>query len=164
MMWLSMFVIFVMFAAFGSYIIIKQAEGNWLKFDVPIQFTQSTVILLVSSITMTLGSLFTKKANKLLATIFIFSTLILGIIFTYLQWEGWTELVDDNPVLAKLEPDVEALLVNRLAQTREYYRVPIDECYKLVGLIRGKWRGLTGGTEIWKEIGRFFTGLKERAS
>jgi hypothetical protein len=81
-----------------------------------------------------------------------------------LSLEGWTQLVDENPVLAKLEQDVEALLVNRLAQTREYYRVPIDECYKLVGLIRGKWRGLTGGTEIWEEIGRFFTTLKERAS
>ena len=80
-----------------------------------------------------------------------------------LSLEGWTEFVNENPVLAILEPDVEALLVNRLAQTREYYRVPIDECYKLVGLIRGKWRGLTGGTEIWEEIGRFFTSLKERS-
>src|SRR5687768_7419003 len=96
MMWLSMFVIFVMFAAFGSYIIIKQAEGNWAKFDVPIQFTQSTVVLLISSITMTLGSLYTKKANKLLSTIFIFSTLILGIIFTYLQWDGWKALIKND--------------------------------------------------------------------
>jgi hypothetical protein len=80
-----------------------------------------------------------------------------------LSLEGWTEFVNENPGLANLEPDVEALLVNRLAQTREYFRVPIDECYKLVGLIRGKWRGLTGGTEIWEEIGRFFASLKERS-
>jgi hypothetical protein len=32
-----------------------------------------------------------------------------------------------------------------------------------VGLIRMHWRGLSGGTEVWKEIHRFFTSLKERS-
>ena len=31
------------------------------------------------------------------------------------------------------------------------------------GLIRTHWRGLSGGTEVWEEIGRFFAGLKERS-
>jgi hypothetical protein len=60
------------------------------------------------------------------------------------------------------------LLVNRVGHVRgaspaEYYLVPIDECYKLVGLIRRHWRGLSGGTEVWREIGAFFNGLKTRA-
>ena len=38
------------------------------------------------------------------------------------------------------------------ARTAQYYIVPIDECYRLVGLIRMHWRGLSGGTEVWKEI------------
>ena len=49
-------------------------------------------------------------------------------------------------MLAELEPDVEALLVNRMKGERAYYRAPIDECFKLVGLIRMHWRGLSGGT------------------
>jgi hypothetical protein len=53
--------------------------------------------------------------------------------------------------------------VNRVAGARDYYRVGIDECYKLVGLIRLHWRGLSGGTAVWGEIGRFFTSLKERS-
>jgi hypothetical protein len=66
-----------------------------------------------------------------------------------------------------MESDVEALLVNRVAHARgsaqaEYYLVPIDECYKLVGIIRTHWRGLSGGTEVWQELGRFFTGLRNR--
>lgn len=93
MMWLAMFAIFVMFGGFSSFFIVSHANRSWQEFDVPGAFTTSTYILLVSSITMTLGTLFTKKANRLLATLFIFSTLILGIIFTYLQWEGWKELV-----------------------------------------------------------------------
>jgi hypothetical protein len=85
-----------------------------------------------------------------------------GAIESLLTLETWHELEEDNPILRELEPDAEALLVNRVGQAREYFRVPIDECYKLVGLIRSKWRGLSGGTEVWEEIGRFFAGLKVR--
>ena len=41
--------------------------------------------------------------------------------------------------------------------------LPIDECYKLVGIIRMHWKGLSGGTEVWKELGEFFTSLKARS-
>jgi hypothetical protein len=75
----------------------------------------------------------------------------------------WEEIVRGNPVLNDIEPDVEALLVNRVGNTREHYLVPIDECYKLVGLIRIHWKGLSGGTQVWKEIGEFFAGMKERS-
>jgi hypothetical protein len=77
--------------------------------------------------------------------------------------DAWQELVKDNPVLREFEPEVEALLVNRVAQAREYYRVPIDQCFKLVGLVRTHWRGLSGGTEVWREIGEFFQSLREKA-
>ena len=59
-----------------------------------------------------------------------------------------------------LEPDVEALLVNRLGAARGVFPVPIDECYGLVGLIRTRWRGLSGGTEVWRGIGEFFEDLQ----
>lgn len=78
--------------------------------------------------------------------------------------DTWDEITQENPILKEMEPDTEALLVNRVGSTREHYLVPIDECYKLVGLIRAHWRGLSGGAEVWKEIERFFAGLKERSS
>jgi hypothetical protein len=87
-----------------------------------------------------------------------------GATESLLPLEAWQALVADNPSLATLEPDVEALLVNRVGDARDHYRVGIDECYKLVGLIRAHWRGLSGGAEVWNEIGRFFATLKERAS
>ena len=79
-----------------------------------------------------------------------------------LDLESWQDIVRDNAVLQKMNSDVEALLVNRVGQSREYFLVPIDECYKLVGLIRANWRGLSGGTEVWREIAGFFNELKER--
>lgn len=80
-----------------------------------------------------------------------------------LTLEAWQEVVKDNPVLREMQPDVEALLVNRIGGAQEYYLAPIDKCYELVGLIRANWRGLSGGHEVWKEIAQFFNGLQARA-
>jgi hypothetical protein len=91
-----------------------------------------------------------------------------GATESLLALESWNDIVARNPALDKMEPDVEALLVNRLGYSRgysarKYYLLPIDECYKLVGLIRAHWKGLSGGTEVWQQIGEFFKNVKERA-
>ncbi len=90
-----------------------------------------------------------------------------GAIESQVPGELWQEIVDANPALREMQPDVEALLVNRLGAARgfpapEYYVLPVDECYKLVWLVRSQWRGLSGGTEVWEELSRFFAGLQER--
>jgi hypothetical protein len=74
---------------------------------------------------------------------------------------GATEsLLDvDDRVLEELEPDVEAVLVNRARGARQHFLVPIEDAYRLVGLIRIHWRGLSGGTQVWDEIERFFAEL-----
>jgi len=87
----------------------------------------------------------------------------MGPTESQLRLEAWRELEEANPVLGTLEPDVEALLVNRARGAREYLVVPIDDCYALVGLIRTGWRGLTGGKEVWERIGSFFDDLNRRA-
>jgi hypothetical protein len=86
-----------------------------------------------------------------------------GATESQLGLDTWRELVAANPILEKLQPDVEALLVNRVAAARDHYIVPIDECYRLVGMVRAGWRGVSGGTEVWRSIAEFFTELKRRA-
>jgi hypothetical protein len=87
-----------------------------------------------------------------------------GAMESLLSLESWGKLVGNNPVLHGLEPDVEALLLNRVRDRHEYYIVPLDACYRLVGLIRLRWRGLSGGEEVWSEIARFFAEMGRRAS
>jgi Family of unknown function (DUF5947) len=77
--------------------------------------------------------------------------------------DAWEAIIRANPDLAAMEPDVEALLVNRVRGAHDYYRVPIDECYRLVGLVRLYWQGLSGGAEVWEEIGTFFADLTRRS-
>src|SRR5262249_28192005 len=86
-----------------------------------------------------------------------------GATESALPLEAWDELVAENPGLANLEPDVEALLVNRVGAARDYFRVGIDQCYRLAGIIRTRWSGFSGGTAVWDEIGRFFEELKRRS-
>ncbi|HXW91563.1 MAG TPA: DUF5947 family protein [Terriglobales bacterium] len=90
-----------------------------------------------------------------------------GATESLLALETWDEIVRENPGLGHMDSDVEALLVNRVGYARgatpaEYYLLPIDECYKLVGIIRMHWRGLSGGSKVWQELGHFFTGLQSR--
>jgi hypothetical protein len=91
-----------------------------------------------------------------------------GSTESQLALDTWSDMLAENPVLTEMAADVEALLVNRLGPSRgyrtaEYYLLPIDECYKLVWLIRSHWRGLSGGAEVWNELERFFADLKARS-
>jgi hypothetical protein len=83
-----------------------------------------------------------------------------GATESLLSLDAWGQLAASNPALADLEPDIEALLVNRLDGAREYYRVPIDCCFALVGLIRTRWGGLSGGADAWQAIRDFFAQLR----
>jgi hypothetical protein len=75
----------------------------------------------------------------------------------------WATLVNRQPKLNELEADVEALLVNRARGARDHFIVPIDTCFSLVGLIRMRWRGLSGGSDVWTAIGQFFDALRARS-
>jgi len=77
--------------------------------------------------------------------------------------EAWQRVTSAVPVLATLEPDVEALLVNGVRAADEQWLVPIDECYRLVAVVRRGWKGLSGGSDVWTEIAAFFTELAGRA-
>ena len=85
-----------------------------------------------------------------------------GSIASDVSDEAWEELCEANSILNEFAPDVEGLLVNRVRGARDYFRAPIDTCYELVGLVRARWRGVSGGSELWTEIDRFFVRLKER--
>lgn len=103
---------------------------------------------------------------------FVFNSNRNGIIAYYpaaagateskLKMEPWKKLLELNPVLSKMAPDLEALLVNRLETPGRYYIVPIDSCYKLIGIIKSNWRGISGGVEVNHAISKFFTELKNK--
>ena len=86
-----------------------------------------------------------------------------GALEYLLSAEYWKALEEANPALAHIKPEVEALLVNRVDEARDYFVAPIDRCYELAEAIRQRWRGLSGGELVGREISRFFSRLREQA-
>jgi hypothetical protein len=87
----------------------------------------------------------------------------MGATESLLGLEPWEQIESANPVLGLMEHDVEALLVNRARGARQHWIVSIEDCYGLVGLIRTRWKGLSGGKEVWEEIAGFFEELERRS-
>jgi Family of unknown function (DUF5947) len=88
----------------------------------------------------------------------------LGATESLLDLDAWDEFAAQNPVLAKLEPDVEALFVDRTRGKREHWILPVDRCYELVGIVRTHWRGFGGGDEVWRKLDEFFEERRRRAT
>jgi hypothetical protein len=86
-----------------------------------------------------------------------------GATESLLSLEAWAEVEAANPVIATLEPDVEAALLRAVSSDYECYIVPIDACYELVGHLRRLWRGFDGGQEAHEAVDAFFAGLRGRA-
>jgi hypothetical protein len=70
--------------------------------------------------------------------------------------------VATKPVLDQIAPDVEAVLLRRHAGIFSAHLVPIDICYELVGVVRGSWKGLGGGPEVWQQMAAYFDDLDRR--
>ena len=99
LLWLGIVSIIMMFAAFTSAYLVRRAEGNWLEFGVPLIFTYSTIVLLLSSISMHYAYWAAKKDFFAQLRIAISVTFVLGIIFLVMQFLGWKELVKNNVFL-----------------------------------------------------------------
>ena len=68
----------------------------------------------------------------------------------------WSKIVEAHPALAKIEPHVQALLVDRIDGAREHWIVGVDRCFALTARLREKWSGMMGGDDVRQERKRFF--------
>jgi hypothetical protein len=74
----------------------------------------------------------------------------------------WEAVVRRCPELGAMAAGTQALLLNTARGRAEHWLVPIDDCYRLVAVIRQEWRGLSGGSTVWPAVDRFFEELHER--
>ncbi len=91
-LWAGMASITMMFGAFTSAYIVKQAAGNWLEFAMPASFYISSILIIISSITLHVSFLSFKSGNQSRYKFMLITTLLLGAAFVVFQYLGWTEL------------------------------------------------------------------------
>lgn len=85
-----------------------------------------------------------------------------GIVESLVSMDVCAQRFAAHPLLASMQPEVEALLVNRVGANRDYFLIPVDACFRLAGLIRQNWRGLGGGPSVWAAVAGFFDELQQR--
>lgn len=95
-MWLFMMSIVMLFAAFTSAYVVKQSDGVWLDFDLPPMFVYTSIIVVLSSITMHLAVIASKRNNIKLIKAALGLTFILGSAFIIGQYMAWGQLVDQG--------------------------------------------------------------------
>ncbi len=95
-LWLFMASVLMLFASWTSAYIVRQAEGNWLFFDLPTTFYYSTLIIVLSSVTMQLGYFAAKRDLTDRVRTLVLATAVMGVVFLVLQVWGWSQLVSNS--------------------------------------------------------------------
>ncbi|WP_420571799.1 cytochrome c oxidase subunit 3 [Kordia sp.] len=95
MLLFAMISMFMMFAGLTSAYIVSQERPDWLDtFEMPIAFLYSTIAIIASSVTFHLAKVAIQKGQRSSTTLYLLTTLALGIIFVILQFEGFNQIIE----------------------------------------------------------------------
>ncbi len=96
MLWIGMASIVMMFAGLTSAYMVREAQGNWVFYKLPVIFWISTATIFASSITMALGLRAFKNRSMPKFRVLTTATLLLGIMFGVMQFIGFGQLYENN--------------------------------------------------------------------
>jgi len=102
--YLTVFAIVMFFAGLTSAYVVTMTNAFWVDFDMPQAFIWSTVFIVISSVSLQAALVAAKRGKKGAIMPLLLVTLLLGGAFTYSQFSGWSELVNEgNYLTGKLE-------------------------------------------------------------
>lgn len=115
---------------------------QWAAFQIPI----GLAFFMISSVSGSVIALYPSPA---------------GATESELELQAWADVCAANPGF-ELEPDAEALIVNRLADPAQHLIAPIDAAYGLVGVVKSSWEGISGGAGVEDAVAEYLEGLRRR--
>jgi len=95
-LWLFIVTVVMIFAAFTSAHIVRQADGDWLIYDLPSMLWYTSGIIILSSVFMQWAYIAAKKDKLEQVKLALGITTILGILFLFGQLKAWEQMVDAN--------------------------------------------------------------------
>lgn len=97
MLWFGIVSLLMGFAGWTSAYIVSSSREDWSsEIGLPNAFYMSTLVIIVSSLTYILAKKAVKENKNKLATTWLLTTLGLGIVFIFLQFSGFTQLVAEG--------------------------------------------------------------------
>ena len=94
LLWFAMISFVMVFAGLTSAYVVSKSRADWKNFEMPSAFLISTAVILISSITFHLAKKSNQANNRSQTTIYLWTTLILGLAFVYLQFIGFSQLIN----------------------------------------------------------------------
>ena len=95
MLWFGIVSLIMSFAGWTSAFVVRSSRPDWLKdFVLPNDFIVSTIVILLSSISFILAKNALKKDERKATMLWLFVTLILGVVFIFNQFSGFQEIID----------------------------------------------------------------------
>ncbi|MHC5200710.1 cytochrome c oxidase subunit 3 [Myroides sp. LJL119] len=87
----------MVFAGLTSAYVVSESRPDWLEnFVLPSAFLYSTIVILISSLTFHMAYRAVLVNQQTKATVYLLSTLILGFLFVFLQFEGFGEIISEG--------------------------------------------------------------------
>ncbi len=95
MLWFGIISLIMSFAGWTSAFVVSSSRPDWLKdFQLPQAFIVSTIVIVLSSISFILAKNALKKDQRKATMLWLFVTLILGIVFIFNQLSGFQQIID----------------------------------------------------------------------
>ena len=94
MLWFGMISMAMTFAGLTSAYVVSSSRADWLSdFTLPSVFTYSTLIILLSSTSFYMAKKSLQQANTSRFKLLLWATLVLSLIFVYMQFRGFSEII-----------------------------------------------------------------------
>ncbi|MEE1884156.1 cytochrome c oxidase subunit 3 [Pedobacter flavus] len=138
--WLFVVSSSIMFGGFTSYyIVFSEAKGKGHGLVLPDLFMYSTVVLLLSSICLFIASKSFKSGNFARQRMLLWITIILGVIFGALQFEGWKSLILNGAVLVNNNASISMIYV-----LSGFHLLHIlAGIFIIIGVLLGSYKGIS---------------------
>ena len=95
-MWVGCASMSMLFAAFTSAYVVRQAAGNWLEFRLPDAFFWSAGVMLFSSLVLHLAFVSFSRHREIPYKILLSLAAFLGLVFLGFQYSGWIALTEQG--------------------------------------------------------------------
>jgi cytochrome c oxidase subunit III len=92
LLWFAMISMIMVFAGLTSAYVVSKSRADWKPFDMPSSFFISTAVMLVSSLTFHMSKKAVQRGNRQGASALLAGTFILGLIFVWFQYRGFSQL------------------------------------------------------------------------
>lgn len=157
MLWFAIISLSMAFAGLTSAYVVSAERADWIKdYVIPTSFYWSTLAIVLSSISIHFAKLNIKKENNKLGMYLLLTTLVLGIIFVVLQFQGFGEFVKSGYYFTGSESNITTsyiylivlLHIAHIAAGMIYLLVVIYNHYKLK-YAGGKSLGVEQAATFW---------------